>query len=97
MEPGDLDALRVAAHSDQPDTNQSNRGTVFTRCWMGDRAPIVGSDMSLQLMVQREPDQGTPIDEPVHFALAITLTMPGIIDIYEQVRQRLAISPRMPV
>jgi hypothetical protein len=31
------------------------------------------------------------IDEPIPFAVAVTLTMPGVIEIYEQVRQRLAI------
>lgn len=95
IEPGDLDVLSVAAHSDQPDTNQSNRGTVFTRCWTGDRAPVVGADMSLALMVQREPDQGPPIDEPIPFGLAVTLTMPGVVQIYEQVRQRIAVAPRV--
>jgi hypothetical protein len=91
LEPGEIDALGVKAHSNQPDANQTNRGTLVTRCWSGLKAPVVGPDMSILLTVQRAPDQGTPIDEPVPFGLAITLTMPGVIQIYEQVRQRLAI------
>lgn len=97
VEPEEIDALRVTAHSDQPDANQANRGTVFMRCWTGDRAPIVSADTSLRLLVQREPDQGEPIDEPVSFGLAVTLTMPNIVQLYEQARQRLAIAQRAPV
>jgi hypothetical protein len=94
LEPDELDAIRVEPHSDQPDTNQSQRGTVFTRCWIGDRAPAVAANMSLRFVVQREPDQVTTIDEPVPFGLAITLTMPGVVQIYDQVRQRIDIPAR---
>ena len=97
LEPDDIAALGVKAHSNQPDANQINRGTLFTRCWSGSRAPAVSADMSISLIVQRDPDQGTPIDEPVPFGLAVTLTMPGVIEIYEQVRQRLAIAQRAPL
>lgn len=93
-DPEEMTSLRVAAHSDQPDANQSNRGTVFTRCWVGNKAPVVSPEMTVNLVVQREPDQGTPIDEPVPFGLAVTLTMPGVMEIYEQVRQRLGIGER---
>lgn len=96
LEPQDLDALRVRAHSNQPDSNQTNRGTLFTRCWSGDRAPVVGPNMSIQFTVQRDPDQGPTIDEAIPFGLAVTLTMPGIVEIYEQVRQRLEIAQRAP-
>jgi Subtilase family len=96
LEPGELVPLGVKAHSDQPDGNQINRGTLFTRCWSGDRAPVVGADMSIQLTIQRDPDQGVVIDDPIPFGLAVTLTMPGVVTIYEQVRQRLGIRPRAP-
>lgn len=94
LEPNELGALSVKAHSNQPDTNQTNRGTLFMRCWSGDAAPVVDANMSIQLTVQRDPDQGTAIDEPISFGLAVTLTMPGVVEIYDQVRQRLAISER---
>ena len=48
--------------------------------------------MFIQLIVQRDPDQGTTIDEAVPFGLAVTLTMPGVTQIYEQVSQRLGIA-----
>lgn len=89
LEPAGLDDLAVRAHGDQPDTNQTNRGTLFTRCWRGDRAPIVGPDHSIVLTVQRDPDQGGTVDDPIPFGLAVTIAMPGLIGVYEQVRQRL--------
>ena len=46
------------------------------RHWTGDRAPIVGTDMTIPLSVQRDPDQGTTVDDPIPFGLAVTLTMP---------------------
>lgn len=94
LEPDGLEALSVKAHKDQPDLNQSNRGTVFTRHWSGDRAPIIGANATVNVIVQRDPDQGNAIDEPIPFGLAVTISMPGVIEIYEQVRQRLAIRPR---
>jgi Subtilase family len=96
LEPNELVPLGVKAHSDQPDGNQIRRGTLFTRCWSGDRAPVVGADMSIQLTIQRDPDQGIVIDDSIPFGLAVTLTMPGVVAIYEQVRQRLGIKPRAP-
>jgi len=47
LEPDTLDSLRVKANSNQPDRNQTSRGTLFTRCWSGDRAPIIGANMSM--------------------------------------------------
>jgi hypothetical protein len=97
LAPQELELLAVQAHGNQPDGNQTNRGTVFTRCWSGERAPAIAQDFSLRLVVQRDPDQGLVVDEAVPFGLAVTLTMPGVVTIYEQVRQRLRIAPRPPV
>jgi hypothetical protein len=90
LDPSEIGALAVAAHSNQPDGNQTNRGTVFKRCWSGDAAPVVGPDMTIALQVQRDPDQGAVVDEPVIYGLAVTLAMPGELRIYEQVRSRIA-------
>ncbi len=97
LKPDGLAALSVSPAQKQPDGNQTNRGTVYSRRWEGDRAAAVGPNDSIELTVQRDPDPSTPIDEPVPFGLAITIDMPGVIGIYEQVRQRLAIQPRQPV
>tara|TARA_B100002049_G_C15940202_1_gene315975 strand:- start:293 stop:688 length:396 start_codon:yes stop_codon:yes gene_type:complete len=97
LDPDDLAALSVAPRKLQPDANQTNRGTIFMRCWEGDRAPAIGADMTIDLIVQRDPDPGAPIDEPVPFGLAVTLAMPGMIGIYEQVAQRLGIAHRQAI
>lgn len=89
LDPDDIDRLSVKAHGNQPDLNQTNRGSVYTRSWRGDRAAVVTANMSLRLWVQREPDQGTTLDEPVTFGLAVTIAMPGVNEIYDQVRDRL--------
>lgn len=96
LEPAEIRALSVKAHSNQPDRNQTSRGTLFTRCWSGNDAPDVNANMSINLTVQRDPDQGTEIDEPIPFGLAVTVRMPGVVEIYEQVRQRLALLERAP-
>ena len=94
LDPEELGVLRVVPHGVQPDINQTKRGTVFSRSWRGEQAPVVGPNMSIQLTVQRDPDQGLTVDEAVPFGLAISLTMPGVVEIYEQVRQRLGIAVR---
>lgn len=97
LKPDGLDALSVTPASQQPDANQTNRGTIYSRRWEGDRAAAVGPNANIDLVVQRDPDPTTPVDEPVPFGLAVTIEMAGITGIYEQVRQRLAIQPRQPV
>lgn len=94
LEPDGLDALAVKAHGDQPDMNQTNRGTLYTRAWRGDRAPVVGANLLVPLHVQRDPDQTGAIDDPIPFGLAVTIAMPGMIGLYEEIRQRL--QPRIP-
>lgn len=95
IDPSELDSLAIRAHSNQPDGNQTRRGTLFMRRWSGDRAPIMREGMAIELVIQRDPDQNNTVDEPVPFGLAITLAMPGALEIYDQVRQRLGI--RAPV
>lgn len=96
LDPAEAGTLSVSPRSLQPDGNQTNRGTIFMRCWEGDKAPVVGPDMMIDLVVQRDPDPGTPIDEAVPFGLAITIAMPGLVGLYTQVAQRLGIAPRQP-
>ena len=95
LNPAELGALAVTAHGNQPDGNQTNRGTIFTRCWRGDDAPAVAPNMTIPLQIQRDPDQAVVIDDPVVYGLAITLAMPGEIGIYEEVRARIAPAVRV--
>lgn len=94
LAPDDLDDLAVKGHGNQPDLNQTNRGTVFTRQWSGDRAAVVADGTTISLKIQREPDSGTTVDEAVPFGLAVSLEMPGELRLYDQVRARL--QPRPP-
>jgi Subtilase family len=88
--------LRVDSARDQPDTNQSARGTAIHRRWEGNRAATVGAEDTLTLAIQREIDRGTPIDEAIPFALAVSISMPGEERIYEEVLARVAIRPQIP-
>jgi hypothetical protein len=97
LKPDSLDALGVEGHSWQPDENQTNRGTVFSRCWEGDAAPAVTVNMTIPLVVQRDPDQGGTIDDAVAFGLAVTLAMPGEIALYDEARSRVAPPLRAPI
>ena len=81
---------------DQPDDHQRNRGTLYHQRWYGTKAAAVPDGMEIDLYLQREPDQaGMSIDEPIPFAVAVTLTMPGVMEIYEQVRQRLRVQQKI--
>mgnify|MGYP001179659330 CR=1 FL=1 len=96
-ESDELASLRVEPAKAQPDQNQSRRGTVYSKRWEGKRAPVVGANQEVPLTIQRQPDQGQTIDDPIPFAVAVTLTMPGITRIYEEVRARLPIAPRVRI
>jgi hypothetical protein len=96
-EPNDLSNLRVEPAKAQPDQNQGRRGTVFSRHWEGEKAPVVSEDQVVTLEVQRESDQGQVIDESVPFGLAVTFTMPGVIEIYNEVRARITVAPRVAI
>jgi hypothetical protein len=90
LQPAELEALAVASHGWQPDEHQTNRGTVYSRCWSGENAPAVAPNMSIPLIVQRDPDQGTVVDETIPFGLAVTISMPGEVALYNEVRARVA-------
>ncbi|MFC3320449.1 hypothetical protein [Mesorhizobium cantuariense] len=85
--------LGVSADAWQPDGNQTNRGTVFTRVWSGAQAAVVAEGMSLRLKIQRDADPAAPVDELVPFGLAVSLAMPGEIRLYDQVRARVQPRP----
>ncbi len=97
LDSDELSSLRVDLAKTQPDHKQVHRGTVVSRRWAGERAPIIGENHFVTLTIQREPDLGSVIDEPIAFALAVTLAMPGITQIYDQVRTRLAVPSRIDV
>ncbi|MBD9624751.1 S8 family peptidase [Ensifer sp. ENS06] len=93
LDPAEIDGLAVSADAWQPDGNQTNRGTVFTRVWSGGQAAVVANGMNLRLKIQREPDPASPIDDLVPFGLAVTLAMPGELRLYDQVRNQVQPRP----
>jgi hypothetical protein len=95
--PEDFSELRVLPAKTQPDLNQASKGTVFSRRWDGDKAPALTGRSTIELSIQREPDRGPRNDALVPFGVAVTVTMPGIIQVYEQARARLGIRPRPAV
>lgn len=90
LKPASLGELGVKGHGWQPDENQTNRGTVFSRCWEGADAPVVTPEMTIPLTIQRDLDQGGAVDEAITFGLAVTLAMPGEIELYNEVVARVA-------
>lgn len=86
-----IELLAVKAAGHQPDSNQAHRGTVIHRRWTGDKAAALGSEGAMSLMVQREPDE---IDDPIGYAMVTTVTMPGVQEVYAQVRARIAVQPK---
>lgn len=96
LQPTDLETLAVAGHVWQPDEHQINRGTVYSRCWSGENAPAVAPNMTISLIVQRDPDQGTVVDQTIPFGLAVTISMPGEVALYDEARARAAPPIRAP-
>jgi hypothetical protein len=95
--PDDLSGLRADPTKTQPDLNQSSRGTVFSRHWEGRRAPTIGPNDSLEIAIQREPDRGAKADETVPFGLAVSIAMPGVVQVYDQARARVGLQVRPAV
>lgn len=95
--PDELSGLRADPTKTQPDANQSSRGTVYSRHWEGSGAPSIGANNTLEITVQREPDRGARIDETVPFGLAVTIAMPGVVQVYDQARERVGLPVRPAV
>jgi len=95
VEPSESVALfAVKASGNQPDSNQVHRGTVIHRRWEGTKAAALAIDSTFELMVQREPDE---IDDLTPYAVVTTVTMPGVAEVYTQVRDRIGIKPKVSV
>ena len=85
--PQDISSLGVVPSKTQPDNNQMHKGTVATRRWEGEVSAVLGNQDILTFSVERQPDQGAHIDENAIFAVAVTISMPGVDEIYDQVRE----------
>ena len=76
LQPGASQIAGVDTLMGQPTNSQSESGTIVHRRWQDARIGNAGS-ASILVQLQRERDQGTPIDEAIPFGLAVTVEMPG--------------------
>lgn len=89
-----LQMAGVETTTGQPSNSQSESGTLLHRLWKGTKIGNNGQVASIPIQVQREKDQGSPIDDLIPFALAVTIEMPGAIQVYDQVSARINVKPR---
>ena len=94
LDPEDISLLGISASKNQPDINQSHRGTVVHRRWLGSKVAALTEEDSLSLVIQREPDES---DEPIPYALVTTIEMSGVNEIYAQVSAKVLIKPKVQV
>lgn len=94
LQPNALEVAGVGTTTGQPTNSQSESGTIMHRRWRDARIGSAAGGVSIPVQVQRERDQGTPIDDAVPFGLAVTIEMPGAIQVYDQVLPNIQVRPR---
>ncbi|KQP82968.1 hypothetical protein ASF57_12675 [Methylobacterium sp. Leaf117] len=92
-----LDSAGIATTTGQPSNSQSEGGTIVHRRWCDAKIGDLAGGPTIPLQIQREKDQGSRIDEPVPFGLAVTIEMPGAAQIYAQVRNQILLQPQVPI
>jgi hypothetical protein len=97
LEPDSREIFGVNTTSDQPSNSQSESGTIVHRRWRDSRIGDISGQATVPLQIQRERDQGTPLDAPIPFGLAVTIEMPGHLQVYSQVRASIRVKPRVVV
>lgn len=97
LDPPSLQVVGVGTTTGQPSNSQSENGTIIHRRWTDSRVGDAGGGTTLPIQVQRERDQGTPVDEPIPFGLAVTIEMPGEVQVYDQVLANIQVKPRAAI
>lgn len=92
-----LQAAGVSTSKNQPSNSQSESGTIIHRRWHDSRVGDAANGTSLPIQVQRERDQGVPIDESIPFGFAVTIEMPGHVKIYDEVRAHISVQPLITI
>ena len=92
-----LQTAGVATHIGQPSNSQSESGTVVHRRWRDTKIGDLSGGATIPLQVQREADQGIPVDEAIPFGIAVTIEMPGAQQVYTEVRNEIALQPQVGV
>lgn len=86
-------ALGVERQDDQPTDNPVKRGTVFHERLYGEKAVPFIDEGYLNLQVWRKEDAGGITDE-IRFGIAVSIEAEGAIPIYDEIAQRLRVTPR---
>lgn len=89
-DPKEIGILAVNATGNQPDRNQIKRGIVISRFWEGHKAAVINGKNKIAIYIQRNPDGGSRIDKDIAFGLALTIEMPGVNEVYDQVKEMLS-------
>jgi hypothetical protein len=97
LEASSLEAAGVGTTTGQPSNSQAESGTVVHRRWRDARIGDASVGNTIPVQVQRERDRGTPIDEAIAFALAVTIEMPGAIQLYDQALAGIEVKPRIAI
>ncbi len=90
------EALGISRFKDQPADPSVKKGTVFHERFFGERAVPYIDDGHLSIRVWCKDDAGND-GNAVRYAIAITIEAGTPLPIYEQVRERLRVRPRVPV
>ena len=85
----------VERFSDQPADASVRKGTVFHERYTGERAVPYIDDGHLVLRVWCKDDSGM-IEQPVRYAVAVTIETANPIPVYDEIQQRLRVQPRPP-
>ena len=87
-------AFGVDRAADQPADASVKKGTVFHERFSGARAVPFIDDGHLALRVWCRDDDSGAINQPVRYAVTVTIEAGTAIPIYEEIRQRLRVRPR---
>jgi len=91
------DIAGISTTTSQPPNSQSESGTIVHRRWRDARIGDLSGSNTIPLQIQREKDQGTPVDEAIPFGLAVTIEMPGAAQIYAEVKAQIIIQPQVGI
>ncbi len=90
----DFTVLGVGTTSDEPGWHQIERGTVSHRRWRNNRLGDFNGETEFSISIQRDKDQGIPIDEPISYGLAVTIEHVDGEEIYDDILASVLIKPR---
>jgi hypothetical protein len=96
-EPERLDLIATKPKPGQPDRKRVERGTLFTRTWIGTAPRSFAEGDQLELRVARKPDPFYDLPDSVEFALVVTLEAEASLPIYEEVKAPLAVKPAIAI